>query len=135
MGDAELGKLKETVEKSDEKILKQLGDLSKSIEEQNKYNNEYHKKVDKSINLIQEGVRDAHLQNLISTCETYIKRGYITSTELDAYQSRYNLYKELGGNGHMDPWHAKITALPHEPPKPQAQPISHGVPNPPITHV
>ena len=65
--------------------------------------------------LIQEGVLDAHLQNLIGTCETYIKRGYITATELDAYQSRYNLYKKLGGNGHMEPWDNAIKRLPHEP--------------------
>jgi len=39
-------------------------------------------KVDKSIDLIQKGVLDAHLQNLIATCEVYIKRGYITPVEL-----------------------------------------------------
>ena len=86
--------------------------------------------------LIQEGVLDAHLQNLIGTCETYIKRGYITATELDAYQSRYNLYKKLGGNGHMEPWDAKICALPNEPPKPPTMTSTPRGTNaiPPVTH-
>jgi len=87
------------------------------------------------MNLIQEGVRDAHLQNLIATCEIYIKRGYITSTELDVYQSRYKLYKELGGNGHMEPWDAKIRALPNEPlTPPVATQSTKPVIQPPRTH-
>jgi len=63
-------------------------------------------------------VQDAHLQNLIATCQVYIKRGYITTAEFETYQARYQLYKDLGGNGHMEPWNAKICALPNEPPKP-----------------
>ena len=121
MGDKELAtvkkELKDTVHGADQEILKQIKDLSTSINVQNESNKVYHEKVDKSINLIQDGVRDAHLQNLIQTCEGYIKRGYITPTELDVYQSRYKLYKDLGGNGHMEPWDAKVKALPHEPPK------------------
>lgn len=122
MGDHEQGlletKLSHQVMEADQKIMEKIDKLSTSIDEQNLTNKAYHEKVDKSINLIQEGVRDAHLQNLIATCEQYIRRGYITSTELDVYQSRYKLYKELGGNGHMEPWDAKIKALPNEPPKP-----------------
>ena len=119
MGDKELeqvkAELKQAVTDADQEILRQIGELSVNITEQNKNNKVYHEKVDKSINLIREGVRDAHLQNLISTCENYIRRGYITPTELDVYQSRYKLYKDLGGNGHMEPWDAKVKALPHEP--------------------
>ena len=68
--------------------------------------------------MIKQGVQDAHLQNLIATCQVYIKRGYITPAEFETYQGRYKLYKDLGGNGHMEPWNAKICALPNEPPKP-----------------
>jgi hypothetical protein len=99
--------------------MDKIDKISTSIDNQNESNKEYHKKVDKTINLIQEGVRDAHLQNLIATCEGYIKRGYITPTELDVYQSKYKLYKDLGGNGHMEPWDAKVKALPHEHPTKQ----------------
>lgn len=117
MGDAELSNLKEELNKSDKQILDKISELSNSINEQNEVNREYHKKVDKSINLIQQGVQDAHLQNLIATCQTYIRRGYITSAEFETYQARYKLYKDLGGNGHMEPWDAKIQALPNEPPQ------------------
>lgn len=139
MGDRELETMKkeltEAVTKADEEILKQIKDVSDNIKDQKEKNKIYHDKVDKSMNLIQEGVRDAHLQNLIATCEIYIKRGYITSTELDVYQSRYKLYKELGGNGHMEPWDAKIRALPNEPSTPPvATQLTKPVIQPPRTH-
>lgn len=122
MGDTEMKKMKEeitsVVTAADNKILEKIGELTNSIDAQNKSNKEYHSRVDKSINLIQQGVQDAHLQNLIATCQVYIKRGYITTAEFETYQSRYQLYKDLGGNGHMEPWNAKICALPNEPPKP-----------------
>lgn len=139
MGDRELEIMKkeltETVTKADEEILKQIKDVSDNIKDQREKNKIYHDKVDKSMNLIQEGVRDAHLQNLIATCETYIKRGYITSTELDAYQSRFNLYKKLGGNGHMEPWDSAIKRLPHEPSQKHTSTAStiNPVNTPPIT--
>lgn len=123
MGDKEIEQVKkelrDAVNEADQEILKQIKDLSTSITTKSENDTKYHQKVDKTINLIQEGVRDAHLQNLIATCEGYIKRGYITPTELDVYQGRYKLYKDLGGNGHMEPWDAKVKALPHEPPTKQ----------------
>ena len=120
MGDTELASVKQSLfnmaAEADKQILEKIDKLSASIDRQNESSKIYHERVDKTITLIQDGVRDAHLQNLITTCEQYIKRGYITPTELDVYQNRYKLYKELGGNGHMDPWDAKVKALPHEPP-------------------
>ena len=139
MGDRELGALREeitnTVTNADKEILDQIGELSKNIKEQNESNKMYNAKVDKSIGLIQQGVQDAHLQNLIATCQIYIKRGYITTAEFETYRARYQLYKDLGGNGHMEPWDAKICALPNEPPKPptavsQTKPVIL----PPMTH-
>lgn len=135
MGDTELNNLKDELGKSDKEILEKIGELNNSINEQNRVNREYHQKVDKSINLIQQGVQDAHLQNLIATCQVYIKRGYITTAEFETYQARYKLYKELGGNGHMEPWNDKICALPNDPPKPQPQTGgSMRQTTPPITH-
>lgn len=107
--------LEEITNKADQAIINKIDNLNKEILDQKAKSKQYHDQVDESMKLITDGVRDAHLQNLISTCETYIRRGYITSTELDVYQSRYNLYKKLGGNGHMEPWDAKIKALPNEP--------------------
>lgn len=102
----------------DEKILKEIKTLGQQMATQQKEMKQFHDSVDKSIDLIQQGVRDAHLQNLINTCQIFIRRGYITPAEFETYQARYNLYKELGGNGHMEPWNAKVCALPNEPPKP-----------------
>ena len=143
MGDKELeqvkAELKKAVTDADQEILRQIGELSNSINAQNESNKIYHEKVDKSINLIQQGVQEAHLQNLIATCQVYIKRGYITTAEFETYQARYQLYKDLGGNGHMEPWNAKICALPNEPSKPpvvansQTRPIIKST-VPPITH-
>ena len=121
MGDEEITKvreeLKKTVTDADQEILQKISELNNNINAQNESNKAYHEKVDKSIGLIQQGVQDAHLQNLIATCQTYIRRGYITSAEFETYQARYKLYKDLGGNGHMEPWDAKIQALPNEPPQ------------------
>lgn len=120
MGDRELqnmkNELRATVTDADTQILEQIKNISSNIEKQNEQNIKYHEKVDKSINLIQQGVLDAHLQNLIATCQVYIRRGYISPAEFETYQARYQLYKDLGGNGHMEPWNAKIIALPNEPP-------------------
>ena len=124
--------LAEITSHADEAIINKIDDLNKEILDQKAISKKYHDDVDKSIKLVRDGVRDAHLQNLISTCEVYIKRGYITATELDAYQNRYNLYKELGGNGHMEPWDAKIKALPNEPP---AKVNTINTSTPPVTHI
>ena len=135
MGDREFEGFKKEVKEADDKILTEIGELTKSIKEQNEVNKEYRKKVDASIDLIKQGVQDAHLQNLIATCQVYIKRGYITPAEFETYQGRYKLYKDLGGNGHMEPWNDKICALPNDPPKPQSSSGgSMRQATPPITH-
>lgn len=65
--------------------------------------------------LLQEGVLDLHLHNLIGACKVYIERGYITPIELMQYNERLSLYHKLGGNGHMEIWDERIRALPlHE---------------------
>lgn len=65
--------------------------------------------------LLQQGVLDLHLHNLIQTCKIYIERGYITPIELMQYNERMTLYHDLGGNGHMDIWDERVRALPlHE---------------------
>lgn len=123
--------LTEITSHADQAIINKIDNLNKEILDQKEISKKYHDDVDKSIKLVRDGVCDAHLQNLISTCEVYIKRGYITATELDAYQNRYNLYKALGGNGHMEPWDAKIKALPNEPPE-KVNAINTSTP--PVTH-
>lgn len=66
----------------------------------------------KDLDAVRQGVLDAHLQNLISSCQVYIQRGYITPAELIQYNERLGIYKRLGGNGHMDAWDDRVKALP-----------------------
>ena len=129
-------KIIDASKEEDEKIIKEIKALGSQMTTQQQEMKAYHEGVDKSMDLIQQGVRDAHLQNLIATCQVFIKRGYVTPAEFETYQARYNLYKELGGNGHMEPWNAKVCALPNEPPKPPTT-VSNTrstTPIPPVTH-
>lgn len=64
------------------------------------------------IDAVRQGVLDAHLQNLITACNTFIEHGYITHAELIQYNQRLAVYHKLGGNGHMDLWDERIRALP-----------------------
>lgn len=127
-------KLKAESDENDKEILNRIDKLTSCIETSNAEAAAYHVKVDKSIDLIQKGVLDAHLQNLIATCEVYIKRGYITPVELQAYQERYTLYKNLGGNGHMEPWNRAIMNLPHSP-QPSSKNVVIPSVQPPTTHL
>lgn len=126
--------LKSESDKNDKEILSRIDNLTNCIEESQVHAEDYHKKVDKHMDLIQKGVLDAHLQNLIATCEVYIKRGYITPVELQAYQERYTLYKNLGGNGHMEPWNRAIMNLPHSPLPTSKNTVVPSV-KPPTTHL
>ena len=127
-------KLKEESNKEDKKLAEKIDKMCDKIDENNKVTEKYHKKVDEQMDLIQQGVLDAHLQNLIATCKQYIRRGYILDAEFETYKARYELYKALGGNGHMDYWHAKMQALPREEIK--AQPTTQiPIIAPPKTHL
>ena len=129
-------RLRQESDQKDQEIINKIDKLCNTIDSHNNETIAYRKTNDKQIELIQEGVRDVHLQNLIHTCETYIKRGYITSAEREIYQQRYKLYKSLGGNGHMEPWDAKIQALPSEPPQSDSYVVHPTqLPTPPTTHI
>ena len=99
--------------KVDQEILNKLDKLQEQLDREHETSKNYHKTVDQSLDVLREGVLDAHLINLIYTCENYMRRGYITPGELDRYKQRLNLYYKLGGNGHMDYWDDQINQLPH----------------------
>lgn len=63
-------------------------------------------------NGIREAILNIHLDRLIGESIIYLERGSITAAELKDYQNKYNVYIELGGNGHMDPWYPKVCKLP-----------------------
>lgn len=94
--------------KIDNEILLTVKDLQLSVKEIR----EAMKDNKKDARLLQRGVLDLHLQNLIAACKVYIERGYITPIELMQYNERLTLYHNLGGNGHMDVWDERIRALP-----------------------
>ena len=99
-----------TQEKNNE-ILVAVKDLQKSVAEirADIRDNKSESKV------LQKGVLDLHLHNLIQTCKVYIERGYISPIELMQYNERLTIYHSLGGNGHMDIWDERIRNLPiHE---------------------
>ena len=135
--DQTYNKLKAESDAKDSEILKSIKNLSDKIEENHKEACKYHERVDEQMDGLRLGVLDAHLQNLIQTCKQYIRRGYITLDEYDVYKERYETYKKLGGNGHMDHWNKLIEELPHKDPNgniqqvpPAAKPV-----NPPKTHI
>ena len=109
----QLEEIKNQYGKIDQEILEKLDTLQKQLDREHQINKEYHNGMDQSLNIVREGVLDAHLINLIYTCENYIQKGYITPNELDHYKQRLNLYYKLGGNGHMDYWDNQINKLPH----------------------
>lgn len=93
---------------SDAQILNALTSLELSVGTINSKLDTQQKEIDH----MREGVLDAHLQNLIETCKTYIARGYVTPLEFDHYNTRLEVYYKLGGNGHMDNWNKLMMQLP-----------------------
>lgn len=133
--DQTYNRLRQESDTKDQQILDTINNLATTIQAEHEETKAYRETTEKQIELIQDGVRDVHLQNLIHTCEKFIKRGYITPEEREIYNQRYNLYKALGGNGHMEPWNNKMIALPSEPPKTNGF-VAHPAQTttPPITH-
>ena len=108
-----IAKLQADSEAMDEKILNKLESLSNTIECNKHEAVQKQEAFERNLDVMREGILDAHLINLIYTCENYIRRGYITPGELDRYKQRLTLYHKLGGNGHMDYWDDMINHLPH----------------------
>lgn len=106
--------LEKNYQRIDNEIIKRLD----AIQEQDKIDREELKKhneqVDTQLSLLREGVLETYLINLIYMAQNFIDQGYITPAELDRYNQGYYLYKKLGGNGHMDYWHAQVMKLPHK---------------------
>lgn len=84
----------------DNKILDKLNDVVGEIKSIDKRL----EKTNENLDSVRQGVLDGHLRRLVSSCEIYLKRGYITPDELKDYNSRLEIYHNLGGNGHMTIW-------------------------------
>lgn len=113
-----LNELEQTSKQTDQEILLTMKDLQVAIKD---LNNDVQEQ-NENVQLLQSGVLDMHLVNLIDTCKVYINRGYITPIELVRYEERLHLYEKLGGASHMRIWDERIRSLPlhdHGDPKKQ----------------
>lgn len=108
-----IAKLQADSQAMDQQILNKLETLSNTIERNKNEAAQKQEAFEHNLDVMREGILDAHLINLIYTCENYIRRGYITPGELDRYKQRLDLYHKLGGNGHMNYWDDMINRLPH----------------------
>lgn len=75
-------------------------------------------KIEQNTAGIRQAILQSHLRELIIDGKMYLKNEYITLEQLADYEERFLTYKTLGGNGHVDPWIAKIRQLPNTPPEP-----------------
>lgn len=69
------------------------------------------------IQSLQKGVLSSHFNMLLNKSMTYIKRGWVSVEELSLYEEELAVYKELHGNGHLDPWIDKVRRLPNQKPE------------------
>lgn len=73
---------------------------------------EMHNEIKQATIGLREALLETHLRDLILDSKKYLDRGWLTADEWDQYNTRYNTYHLLGGNGHMDPWYPKVKQLP-----------------------
>ena len=104
--------IKQESQQMDTQILNKLNDLVSTWKKDFKSLRDQQIKNAEEIDAVRQGVLDAHLQNLIASCNTFIEHGYITHAELIQYNERLSIYHKLGGNGHMDIWDERIKSLP-----------------------
>lgn len=75
--------------------------------------------LSKEIQQATAGLREAilvtHLRDLVADSKRYINQGWLSADEWEDYDNRYNVYRMLGGNGHMDAWYPKVKNLPQHP--------------------
>lgn len=69
-------------------------------------------KIEENTRGIRKAILSSHLRELIVDGKSYLKQHYITPEQLADYNERFVTYKDLGGNGHVDPWIVKIRELP-----------------------
>ena len=60
---------------------------------------------------MREAILSSHYSSLLDRCKKYVQQGHLTADELDKLESDYEIYKKLGGNGHMEIWMHKVREL------------------------
>ena len=99
-------------EAMDHKILTKLDQMDQAWKNDIACLQESSERNSHDIDIVRQGVLDAHLQNLIQTSNEFIEKGFVTHAELMLYNARLAIYHRLGGNGHMDSWDERVKALP-----------------------
>lgn len=91
--------------------------LKTTVKDSNKELKKEIEKVYDTIKLLKEGILSSHLDSLIQDCKLWIKQGWIPLDSLERFEEKYKLYRDLGGNGHMEPWASRVRELSNKPPK------------------
>lgn len=60
---------------------------------------------------MREALLSSHYQSLLEKCKHYVSSGEITTDELDDLETDYEIYKSLGGNGHLEMWMTRVRQL------------------------
>ena len=112
------------LEKSERETDKKINDLHKELEEFKEHSvgadqqhEEQMQEIMNGITVLTRGVLSSHFNMLLNKSMTYIKRGWISVEELSLYEEELVVYKDLHGNGHLDPWVDKVRKLPNEKPR------------------
>lgn len=110
---ADVGK---TVEDLEEKIEQHEEDNAQELKEHDqiylKKLIELEERIMKILVPIQEATLSSHYDALLEKCKKYIRQGSISADELELLEKDYEIYKSLGGNGHMLMWMTRIRTLP-----------------------
>ena len=62
-----------------------------------------------------EAIKDSYRYRLISLCEIYLERGYLSSKEYSSLSEMWKVYHGLGGNSQGEDYYHKVEKLPvHE---------------------
>ena len=102
------------------KIYKQL------LEEKNneEFNHMIEQKLDPIIEELKEdnrkfdAIKDSYRYRLISLCEIYLDRGFLTPKEYSSLSEMWKVYHDLGGNSQAEDYYHKVETLPvHEIPR------------------
>ena len=60
---------------------------------------------------MREAILSSHYSSLLDRSKRYVQQGHLTADELDELEDNYEIYKKLGGNGHMALWMHKVREL------------------------
>lgn len=88
-------------EKNDQEISEMITDMLQPIQEE--LNKTQHKFC---------AIKDSYRFRLITLCEIYLERGYLSAKEYSSLSEMWKVYHELGGNSQAEEYYHKVEQLP-----------------------